>query len=320
MDYKSESQIASNKAKTAGLIFVFILLMAALGWAAGQYFAPVDPSMSPEEQAASAGLGMVIVGFFVIIALFTTGISFWFSDTIITKMVNARPVNPGVYIEKYYQDTVEGLVLAAGLPALPRAYVIESPALNAFATGRDPEHSLIAVTTGLLEKLDRQELEGVIAHEMSHIYNRDILLMGVAAVLVGGISMFSHFILRIMFWGGGGSRRDSKGGGCGPLMIVALVFIILAPIFANLLNMLLSRKREFMADATAVQLTRNPEGLMNALNKISGSEEKMPFVEKELSALFIDHPQKQKPKRGFWANALSTHPPVEDRIQALKYM
>jgi len=320
MGYGFESQIASNKAKTAGLIFVFILLMAALGWAAGQYFAPVDPSMSPEEQAASAGLGMVIVGFFVIIALFTTGISFWFSDTIITKMVNARPVNPGVYIEKYYQDTVEGLVLAAGLPALPRAYVIESPALNAFATGRDPEHSIVAVTTGLLEKLDRQELEGVIAHEMSHIYNRDILLMGVAAVIVGGVAMFSNVMLRIMFYGGGSSRSDSKGGCGGAGAIIGLIFIILAPLFANLLNMMLSRKREYLADATAVMLTRNPDGLKNALMKISGSTEKMPFVEKELSALFIDHPQKQKSRRGFWAELTSTHPQIEDRIAALDKM
>jgi len=324
--YGFEQHIAANKTKTFFVAVGFILLMAVLGWAAGYFLVggvseeAVTAEQTAEELAAQTGLGMIISGFFIFVALISTGVSYWFSDKIIARMVNARPANPGVYIEKYFIDTVEGLVLACGLPAIPKAYIIESPALNAFATGRDPEHSLIAVTTGLLEKLDRQELEGVIAHEMSHIYNRDILLMGVAAVLVGGISMFSHFILRIMFWGGGGSRRDSKGGGCGPLMIVALVFIILAPIFANLLNMLLSRKREFMADATAVQLTRNPEGLMSALNKISGSEEKMPFVEKELSALFIDHPQKQKPKRGFWANALSTHPPVEDRIQALKYM
>ncbi|MBN2080692.1 M48 family metallopeptidase [bacterium] len=301
--------------------------MAVLGWAAGYLLVggisegATTPEEIAQEAAAQTILGGFISGIFVILALIGTGVSYWFSDQIISKMVNARPANPGVYIEKYFIDTVEGLVLACGLPAIPKAYIIDSPALNAFATGRDPQHSLIAVTTGLLEQLDRQELEGVIAHEMSHIYNRDILLMGVAAVLVGGISMFSHFMLRLLFWGGGGDRRDSKGGGCGVIgLVVALVFLILAPIFANLLNMLLSRKREFLADATAVQLTRNPEGLMSALNKISNSPEKMPFVEKELSALFIDHPQKHKPTRGFWANALSTHPPVEDRVQALKYM
>lgn len=319
MRYGFEQHIAANKGKTAGLIFVFILLMAALGWAAGQYFAPVDPTLSAEEQLASTAFGTMIVAVFIIIALVTTGVSYWYSDSIITKMVNARPADSNVYIEKYYQDTVEGLVLACGLYAIPRAFIIESPALNAFATGRDPEHSIIAVTTGLLETLDRQELEGVIAHEMSHIYNRDILLMGVAAVIVGGVAMLSNFVVRMMFFGGGG-RRDSKSGGGGIGMIIGLIFIILAPLFANLLNMMLSRKREYLADATAVQLTRNPDGLKSALLKISGSSEKMPFVEKELSAMFIDHPQKQKPKRGFLANLTSTHPHIEDRISALDDM
>ena len=315
MGYGFESHIASNKAKTFWLILVFIILMALLGWFAGILLIG-DEVIEDPSLAVIPYFG---VAFCIVVALITTGVSFWYSDTIITKMVNARPVNPQIYIEKYFQDTVEGLVLAAGLYAVPRAYVIESPALNAFATGRDPEHSIIAVTTGLLQTLDRQELEGVIAHEMSHIYNRDIMLMGVAAVLVGGIAMFSNLMLRIMFYGGGG-RRDSKGGGCGVLVIVGLVFMILAPVFANLLNMMLSRKREYLADATAVKLTRNPEGLKSALKKISGSTEKMPFVEKELSALFIDHPQKAKSHRDFWADITCTHPPMEDRISALEKM
>jgi heat shock protein HtpX len=320
--YGFEAHISANRTKTTLLILVFIILMAALGWAAGYLLFPVDVE-SPEDQLAATAFGGLLVGVFVIIALITTGISYWFSDSIITRLVNARPANPNVYIEKYFIDTVEGLVLACGLPAIPRAFVIDSPALNAFATGRDPQHSLVAVTTGLLEKLDRQELEGVIGHEMSHIYNRDILLMGVAAVIVGGISMFCHFFLRLMFYGGGGGgKRDSKGGGCGgPLLILALVLIILAPIFANLLNLMLSRKREYLADATAVKLTRNPDGLANALRKISSSDVTMPFVEKELSALFIDHPQKLNPQgRSWWATALATHPPIEDRIAALKVM
>jgi len=305
MYYGFEQHIAGNRMKTVLLIFGFIIVMSALGYFVGYL---IEPELS-----------YILLVFCVIFALFGTGISYWFSDKIITKLVNARPANPGVYIEKYYIDTVEGLVLACGLYAIPRPFVIESPALNAFATGRSPEHSIIAVTTGLLEKLDRQELEGVIAHEMSHVYNRDILLMGVAAVLVGGIAMFSHLVARLLFYGGGGSRKGKDSGG-GALAIVGIIFIILAPVFANLLNMMLSRKREYLADATAVQLTRNPDGLVNALKKISGSEEKMPFVEKELSALFIDHPQKEKPKRGFWAVAFSTHPPIDDRIDALKRM
>jgi len=307
MGYGFEHHIAANRTKTTLLIFGFIVFMAALGWVVGYL---IEPELSS-----------ILLVFCVIFALFGTGISYWYSDSIITRLVGARPANPSVYIEKYFIDSVEGLVLACGLPAIPKAYVIESPALNAFATGRDPQHSIIAVTTGLLEKLDRQELEGVIAHEMSHVYNRDILLMGVSAVLVGGIAMFSHLVVRILFWGGGGSRKSrDSGSGAGVLMLVGLVFLILAPVFANLLNLMLSRNREYLADATAVKLTRNPDGLVGALNKISLSDVKMPQVEKELSAMFIDHPQKQKARRGFWANAFSTHPATEDRIQALKSM
>jgi heat shock protein HtpX len=309
-----EAQIAANKTKTTLLILVFILFMTGLGYFAGYL---VDPDLAV----------LLLIGC-VVFAIFGSGISYWYSDKIICSMVGARPANPEVYIERYFIDTVEGLVLACGLPAIPRAYVIESPALNAFATGRNPEHSIICVTTGLLAALDREELEGVIGHEMSHVYNRDILLMGVAAILVGGVAMFSHAITRILWYGGGGggrsrSSRDSNdsGGGGGILVLIGLVFVILAPIFANLLNLMLSRKREFLADATAVQLTRNPGGLVKALRKISASPEKMPQVESELSALFIDPPQKAYAEPGNWlAEAFSTHPPVEQRIAALERM
>ena len=308
--YGFEQHIASNKAKTFFLIVGFFAFMAVLGWIVGYL---IDPNVS-----------YVVLAGCVLFAIIGTGISYWKSDSIIATLVNARPANPNVYIEKYYIDTIEGLVLACGLPAVPRAYVIETDALNAFATGRDPNHSLVCVTTGLLGKLDRQELEGVIAHEMSHVYNRDILLMGVAAILVGGIAMFSHVILRIVFWGGGGggrSSRDGDKGGCGGIgIIVALVFLILAPIFANLLNLMMSRKREFLADATAVKLTRNPDGLINALDKISKSDTTMPFVESELAGLFIDHPQKKDESSSWFATLFATHPPIPERIAALKSM
>jgi heat shock protein HtpX len=308
--YGFESHIAANKSKTALVVLGFIVVMGLLGYYVGYV---VDPAFS-----YTALIGCVIF------AVFATGVSYWFSDSIITKMVNAREANPTVYIEKYFIDTVEGLVLACGLPAIPRCYVIESEALNAFATGRDPQHSIVCVTTGLLQALDRQELEGVIAHEMSHIYNRDILLMGVAAVLVGGIAMFCHMMMRILMYGGGGGGRDRDrdrdGGGAGAFALLAIVFIILAPIFANLLNLMLSRKREFLADATAVKLTRNPEGLKNALLRISQSPQKMPFVEEELAALFIDHPQKKRPAWEGLGVLFSTHPPIEARIAALESM
>lgn len=311
--YGFEQHIAANQGRTALLMVVFIALMAALGWAAGYWFDPQNPAM-----------GYFLLAGFMVFALISTGVSYYYADSIITRMVNARPADPTVYIEKYFIDTVEGLVIACGLPAIPRCFIIDSPALNAFATGRDPQHSLIAVTSGLLTTMDRQELEGVIAHEMSHIYDRDILLMGVAAILVGGISMFCHFALRMMMWGGGGGgRRDSKdGGGCGggPLIIVALLLIILAPLFANLLNLMISRKRELLADATSVKLTRNPEGLISALTKISQSTEKMPFVESELSGLFIDEPNKKPTAASGLAVLFATHPPIEERIAALKAM
>ncbi len=304
--YGFEAQITANKLKTFWVVLGFTLFILILGYTVGEAYSP--------------DLTYVILTGCFIFSIFGTGLGYWYSDSIITKMVGARPANPHVYKERYLIDTIEGLVLSCGLPAIPRAYVIDSPAMNAFATGRDPEHSLIAVTTGLLEALDRQELEGVLAHEMSHIYNRDILLMGVAAVLVGGIAMFSHVMVRVFLYGGGGRRRNNDSGGSGGLAIIGLVFLILAPIFANLLNLMLSRKREFLADATAVKLTRNPEGLKLALQKISGSTEKMPEVEQELSALFIDHPQKKKSGHGGLAVLLATHPPIESRIAALEKM
>ena len=305
--YGFEAQIAANKLKTFWVVLSFTLFILLLGYVVGEAFSP--------------DLTYVILAGCFIFSIFGTGIGYWYSDSIITRMVGARPANPNVYKERYLIDTIEGLVLACGLPATPRAYIIDSPAMNAFATGRDPEHSLIAVTTGLLDALDRQELEGVLAHEMAHIYNRDILLMGVAAILVGGIAMFSHVMTRMLFYGGGGRRREGgDSGGSGVFALVGIVFLILAPIFANLLNLMLSRKREFLADATAVKLTRNPEGLRNALLKISGSHEKMPDVEQELSALFIDHPQKKRSAHGGLAALLATHPPIEARIAALDNM
>lgn len=307
--YGFEAQIASNKLKTFWVVVGFSVFIALLGYSVGELYSP--------------DLTYLILSGCIIFSIFGTGIGYWFSDKIICTMVGARPANPNVYRERYLIDTIEGLVLACGLPAIPRAYVIDSPAMNAFATGRDPQHSLIAVTTGLLDALDRQELEGVVAHEMGHVYNRDIMLMGVAAVLVGGIAMFSHVMSRMFLYGGGGGgrRRDNDGGGgSGVFAIVGLVFLILAPIFANMLNLMLSRKREFLADATAVKLTRNPEGLKSALLKISGSTEKMPEVEQELSAMFIDHPQKREFEGGGLAALLATHPPISARIAALEKM
>jgi heat shock protein HtpX len=214
-------------------------------------------------------------------------------------------------------NVVEEMAIAAGLP-MPKVYIIEDTAPNAFATGRDPEHATVAVTSGLLEKLDRDELQGVIAHEMSHVGNFDIRYAMLVGVLVGTTVLISDFFLRGL-WFGGGSRRGGGGGG-GYLqlimLVVAIVLAILAPIFARLLQLSISRQREYLADATAVRLTRNPKGLADALQKISGDSEVLEAANRATAHLYIVNPIKKFEKRA--KGVFSTHPPIEERIQILR--
>jgi heat shock protein HtpX len=214
-------------------------------------------------------------------------------------------------------NVVEEMAIAAGLP-MPKVYIIEDTAPNAFATGRDPEHATVAVTSGLLEKLDRDELQGVIAHEMSHVGNFDIRYAMLVGVLVGTTVLISDFFLRGL-WFGGGSRRGGGGGG-GYLqlimLVVAIVLAILAPIFARLLQLSISRQREYLADATAVRLTRNPKGLADALQKISGDSEVLEAANRATAHLYIVNPIKKFEKRA--KGIFSTHPPIADRIQILR--
>lgn len=217
-------------------------------------------------------------------------------------------------------NIVENLCITAGLP-VPKIYIIDDSAPNAFATGRNPEHAVIAVTTGILKKLDRSELEGVIAHELSHIGNRDILLSTVVVVLVGFVALASDWFLR-WTWFGGGRKRDNEGGSQMQMimLIVAIALAILAPLAATLIQMTISRKREFLADASGALLTRYPEGLAKALEKISSDTEPLEVANKATAHLYIISPLKGKKAKSFMAKLFMTHPPIEERAKALRGM
>jgi heat shock protein HtpX len=216
-------------------------------------------------------------------------------------------------------NVVEELSIAAGLP-MPAIYIIDDTAPNAFATGRDPKHASVAITTGLLQKLNRDELQGVMAHELSHVGNRDILYATMVGVLVGSIVMMSDFFLRSVFWGGARRRRSNSGGGAGGaiFLVIALVLAILAPIFAKLLQLAVSRQREYLADASGAKLTRYPEGLASALEKISGDKEVLEVANRATQHLYIVNPIKPFEKRA--SSLFSTHPPIQDRIARLRAM
>jgi len=255
----------------------------------------------------------------VLFSIVSSFVSYWFSDKIVLAMSDAHEVSRENNKELY--RLVENLCITAGLP-LPRIYVIIDSAPNAFATGRDPEHAVIAVTSGLLEKLEKVELEGVIAHELSHIGNRDILLSTIVTVLVGVVVLLADWFKRWTFWGGG-RKRESKGDGYLQLiiMVAALIFSILAPIFAYLMQFAISRKREFLADADGALLTRYPEGLARALEKISSDTEPLEAANRATAHLYIASPFKTDAAAASgWSGLFSTHPPIGQRLAALRGM
>jgi len=289
------TQKDSNIRKTWLLITVFLVIVIGVGWVF--------------SYAMDSPVILVVAVFF---STFMSFISYWKSDKIVLTMSHAKPVsmqdNPELY------RIVENLAITAGLP-MPKIYIINESAPNAFATGRNPEHSVIVFTRGLLEILDRSEIEGVAAHELSHIGNHDILLGTVVVVLVGFIALASDFFLRWSFFGGRGRSRDNDGGSGGVMIIIALVLAIVAPISAKLVQLAISRKREFLADASGALLTRYPEGLANALRKISSSNIPLKAASKATAHMYISNPLK---KKGFFSKMLMTHPPVEERIDKLK--
>lgn len=280
---------------------VFLVIIVAIGYFISYYYN--NPA---------------ILYFAIIFSIVMNVMSYWYSDKIALSVSGAKPATHEEYPDLYH--TLENLSITAGLPT-PRIYIINDSAPNAFATGRDKEHSAVAVTTGLLQILDKSELQGVIAHELSHIGNRDILLSTIVVVLVGFISLLANMFLRGGM--GRGNRDSGKGGGI--IMIIGVIFIILSPIFAQLIQLAISRKREFLADASGALLTRYPEGLASALKKISAYGAPMKNANQATAHLFIANPMPTG-RQAFGgagrkiSNLFSTHPPVEERVKALTGM
>jgi heat shock protein HtpX len=299
-------RIARNRRNSLLLIAVFLAFITVFGYVIG--FALLgDPTR------ALVGLALALV-----VGVVAGLISYFAGDKMVLAASRAREIThddaPVLF------NVVEEMSIASGLP-MPKVYIVDDSAPNAFATGRDPEHATVAVTSGLLEKLDRDELQGVIAHEMSHVANFDIRYSMLVGILVGTTVLISDFFLRGLWFGGGGrggGRRGGDGGGQLQIimLLVAIVLAILAPLFARLLQLSISRQREFLADATAVRLTRNPKGLADALQKISGDREILEVANRATAHLYIVNPIKRFEKRS--KGLFSTHPPIEERIKILR--
>ena len=289
------TQQGKNIRRTWLLMGAFLVLIIAIGYFSAWYM-------------NNPGILYIAVAF----SLFMNVTAYWFSDKVALAATGAHEADPKQYLELH--RILENLAITAGLPK-PRLYVITDSAPNAFAAGRNPKHAVVAVTTGLLERLDCSELEGVIAHELSHIGNRDILVMTVAVVLAGFIAIIADIFLRMSFFGGG--NRDNKN----PLMLIAaIVAIVLAPIAAQLIQMAISRKREFLADASGALLTRYPDALASALTKISSYAAPMKKANHATAHLFISNPFGSHEAGRFVGKLFSTHPPLEERIAALTQM
>lgn len=281
---------------------LFLVVIIVLGWFLSYYY------QSPN-----------ILYFAVIFSVGMNFISYWTSDKIVLGLSRARPLGHDQNKELYH--IVENLCITAGLP-MPKIYILPEMSPNAFATGRNAKHAALAVTQGLLDKLNKSELEGVIAHELSHIGNRDILLQTVIVVLVGLVSIVSDIFLRARFSGMAGSRDDDRNSGQlgAVIMIVGLVFIILSPLIAQLMQLAISRKREYLADASGALLTRFPEGLANALEKISVDQTPMRYPSNATAHLYISNPFKGKKKDSWLVKMFSTHPPIGERVKILREM
>ncbi|MCC7289254.1 M48 family metallopeptidase [bacterium] len=300
------TEISKNKRNSILLMLVFMMVVIALGWVFSQ----------------ALGEPAIVYGA-TAFALIYTWISYYNSDKMALAASHARRVEKKDAPELY--RLVENLAITAGLPT-PKIYIIDDTAPNAFATGRDPEHAVICVTTGILQKLDKAELEGVIAHELSHVGNYDIRFMSLVVVLVAIIALMSDWFLRFTFWGGGDNDRDRGNGQLQMILMAAgIILAILAPIIGTLMQLALSRKREYLADASGALLTRHPAGLASALRKISDDAEPLEAANKATANLYIVNPFRANVKVGrdarrWFANLYSTHPPIDERIKRLEEM
>ena len=295
-----EDHIRKNKRDTLVICMFMVILLFFVIFAIG-YILGAPPVLA------------MIIG--LPIALFYIFITYSFSVQSVISAAGARPANPQRREEKLLIYKVEEMALAAGLPT-PKVYVQDSRDINAFATGHNPGDSIVCTTTGALEQLNTEELEGVIGHEMSHIRNRDILVMTVTVGVIGAIALIAEIALRMLFWTGGRGSGDRKGGGNAVVLVIAIIFIILAPIFSRLTYLAISRKREYLADADGAYLTRNPEGLAKALEKIKADLPDDPKGSKTVAPLYIANPFKRAQRDSIW----STHPPLDERIRRLRSM
>ena len=293
------NQISENKVKTFLIMFFFILIFSSFFFLLGKYF--------------DSPWGYFFLGFFIS-SVSSIG-SYFYGDKLVLLTTGAQLANKRQFFNFY--TVTENLALAAGLP-MPKLYVINDPSPNAFATGRDPKHAVVCATTGLLEMMNRTELEGIIAHELSHVKNYDILLASIVAVLVGTLALISDWVIRSMWWHRGG--RDDDRNNFSPIFLVLFIIaLILTPIIATLIQLAISRKREYLADASGVLLTRYPEGLVHALEKLKNDQLPLSHVASSTAHLFIDNPFKKK-NASWLVNLFSTHPPIEERIKILKGM
>jgi heat shock protein HtpX len=299
-------QIASNKRRTIILVLGAVLLLGAVGYVLGLLY-----------QSGPAGLVIALI-----VAVVMTFGSWRYGDRIVLASAHAREVSPEQ--EPRLHNIVEGLSIAAGIPK-PRVYVVPEQAPNAFATGRDPEHSSIAVTQGLLDTMNRVEMEGVVAHELSHVVDRDILVGTVVATLVGAVVLISEFFMRTWWFGGFGGRRSSRDSGGGALgaaiFAIGFLLLILAPIFGQIIKLAVSRQREYLADAQGAMLTRYPPGLAGALRKIADAPHAMRSANNATAHLWLEQPSRYPgEKTGTMEKLFSTHPPIWDRIKRLEEM
>ena len=302
--------VTTNKRRSALLVVAFVALVLLVGWAVQTIF----------------GFGWIALALSLVFAVGSSFFAYWKSDAIALRMSHAKPADETEHARLH--NLVEGLCIAGGLPK-PRLYVVDDDAPNAFATGRDPRHAAIAVTTGLLAKLDRVELEGVLAHELSHIKNYDILVSTLAVTLVGVLTLLADFSLRFLWWGGPRHRNDRSGGdggGAGAVMAIAgFALLLLAPLVGRVMQSAVSRKREALADVSGVTLTRYPPGLISALEKLRDDTTVVHSASRATAHLWIEsptpHTQREERGRGdsSWLNKLfDTHPPLDERIAALR--
>lgn len=292
------SVIAQNTRKTWVIMFLFVIFITTIAYVFGK----------------ANGYGLSFAGIALIISGLMSLGSYYFSDSLVLATTGAKPVKKADYPELY--RVVENLSIGDGLP-MPRICVLEDPSPNAFATGRDPKHGVVCVTRGLLERLNKSELEGVLAHELSHIKNFDTRVMAVAAILVGFVAILADIFMRSLWFRG---SDDERGRSNGIFIIIGIVFALISPIIATLLQLAVSRKREFLADASGALLTRYPDGLASALEKISADPRPVRTASNATAHLFIVNPFKGKDTKAWFSSLFNTHPPIEERIKLLRAM